>query len=230
MAFKRQVIHLVADPFPPYQYLRHSRITGLDYGIVRAAFQSQGADIDVTLLPWEACMKRMDEKLADGIFQIAKTPDRERKFVFSDLLRTAKTVLYSNKKKPVRLGRDQDRYAQLRNFTVGVVRGYSYAPDFDARQDMRRVPVESHEQALLGLASGQFDLNIMDKGVGVYLVEKLRLSNRVQAVDNFEINRPLFAAFQSYRHEVQEMFDRGLAQIRRNRVYDTFMSRYKLQD
>ncbi len=223
------VISLVADPFPPYQYMKDSEITGLDYEIIRDAFQSQGLGVSVTLHSWDECIQRMEQGLSDGVFQIARTPDREKSFLFSDLLRVAKTVLYCSRAKPIVLDKGDRLIGQLQPSKIAVVKGYSYGQEFDSLQGIRRISVSSHQESLLQLSANDVDVAIMDKGVGVYLIDELGLGDTLQIVADFEINRPLFVAFQKTRPETQKTFNRGLQEVRRNGVYDELMSKYRLK-
>lgn len=230
MNSKNRVVTLVADPFPPYQYMKGSQVTGLDHDIIRNAFESQGLSISVALHAWHECIRQMDQGIADGIFQIAKTPERERLFLFSNLLRIAKTVFYCNKSKPVVLDSDHPLIEQLQRNRIAVVKGYSYGPEFDNLQDLHRIQVNSHQESLLELSARNVDLAIIDKGVAVYLVDELKLAGTLQIVANFKTDRPLFVAFQKTRPEILEIFNRGLEQIRENGTYDGLVSRYKLSD
>lgn len=224
------VVSLVADPFPPYQYMKGSEITGLDYEIIREAFRSQGLSISVTLHPWDECIQLMDQGLSHGIFQIAKTPEREKRFLFSDLLRVARTVFYCNRANPVVLDRGDRLIGQLQVSKIAVVKGYSYGQEFDNLQGIRRISVNSHQESLLQLSANNVDLAIIDKGVGAYLIDELELGDKLQGVANFEIARALFVAFQKARLDIQEIFGRGLEEIRRSGTYDELMSKYRLKE
>ena len=227
---KNRVVTLVADPFPPYQYMEGSQVTGLDYEIIINSFRNQNIKASVALRPWDECIQSMDQALADGIFQIAKTPERERRFLFSDLLRIAKTLLYCNKARPVTLDESGTLAEQLRKTTIATVRGYSYGPEFDGLQGISRMPLNSHQDALLELSARNVDLAIIDQGVAVHLIDRLRLGDTLQEVANFEINRPLLVAFQKAAPQIRKIFNRGLDQVRRNGTYDVVMSKYKLNE
>jgi len=226
---ENRVVTLVADPFPPYQYMKGSQITGLDYEIIRNAFETQGLDISVALHPWDECIQRVDQGVADGVFQIARTPERERRFLFSDLLRIAKTVFYCNRAKPVMLDRDDRLIEKLQETKIAVAKGYSYGPEFDNLQGTPKISVGSHQEALLELSAKNVDLAIIDEGVGVYLVDVLMLGSKLQRVASFQIDRPLFLAFHRARMEIREIFNRGLEEVRKNGVYDELMSKYNLK-
>ena len=230
MDSSKRIVTLVADPFPPYQYMKGSQITGLDYEIIKEAFKTQDREIAVALLPWSECLERMGQRRADGIFQITRSPDREEHSLFSDLLRTAKTVFYCSADKPMLLRENEDLIDQLRGANVGVVSGYSYGPESDNLQGIQRAPVENHEELLQRLAARKFDLAIMDQGVGVYAASKMHLEDKVQRLHGFEIERPLFVAFQKDGDEAKKTFNRGLERIRETGIYDGLFSKYGLKD
>ena len=229
MEREKRVVTLVADPFPPYQYTKGDEITGLDYDIIRHAFQSHGLDISVTLHPWDECVRRMEAGYADGAFQVAKTPEREKQFLFSDVLRTAETVFYCTRAKPVVLDAGAALIGQLPRTPIAVVKGYSYGPEFDTLPGIDKIAVDSNEQVLLELSAGNADLAIIDEGVAVYLVDRSTLGGALQRVANFQINRPLFVAFRKTRSDLLEVFNRGQAAIRENGIYDELKARYNLQ-
>lgn len=224
----QRLVTLVADPFPPYQYMRGDTIAGLDYEIIQQAFHSQGFDISVTLHPWDECVRRLDERRADGAFQVAKTPERERRLLFSDLLRTARTVFYCHASKPVALRRE-DLAAHLRGLTTAVVSGYSYGATFDDLPDIQKLAVASSEEGLLALAARRVDLAITDEGVGAYVLDALHLRDTLQRVPDFRIDRPLFVAFNPRRADLRDAFDRGQAEIHQRGVYDALMAKYGLR-
>lgn len=229
MGRERRVVTLVADPFPPYQYMQGDEIAGLDYEIIRTALQTQGLDISVTLHPWDECVRHMEAGRADGAFQVAKTPEREQRFLFSDLLRVAKTVFYCHTAKPVALDTGDGLLGQLQKTTVAVVKGYSYDPEFDNLPGIPKLAVDSNQEVLLELSAKTVDLAILDEGVGVYLVDALRLRDTLQRIANFQIARPLFVAFDRARVDLHSAFNRGLEEIRQNGIYDQLMSKYDLQ-
>lgn len=209
--------------------MKGSRITGLDYEIIRNAFETQSLDISVALHPWDECIERVSQGVADGVFQIARTPERERRFLFSDILRIAKTVFYCNKAKPVMLGRDDRLIEKLQGTKIAVVKGYSYGPELDNLHDIPKISVGNHQEALLELSANKVDLAIIDEGVGVYLADVLMLGSKLQRVANFQIDRPLFVAFHRTRLQIRERFNSGLGEIRKNGIYDELMSKYNLK-
>ncbi|MGE0518509.1 MAG: transporter substrate-binding domain-containing protein [Candidatus Binatia bacterium] len=221
-----RLVKLLADPFPPYQYAHGAEVAGLDYEIVRSAFRSEGFEVDVALRPWTDCMRRVEDGRADGAFQTAKTPERERRFLFSDLLRTATTALYCHADRTIAL-QSNALGAQLREYATAVVEGYSYGPEFDGLPDLRKVVVGSNGESLLALSAHDADLAILDDGVAVHLIKELRLDG-VQRVAGFQIQRALFVAFRRSRADLVASFNSGLTTIRHDGEYDRLLASYDM--
>jgi polar amino acid transport system substrate-binding protein len=89
-----QVVRLVADPYPPYQFEERGLVKGSDYEIVTRALALSGVRTIIKLLPWDACLDAMRCGEAGAIFQITPTPEREHEFLFSKPFRTARTLFF----------------------------------------------------------------------------------------------------------------------------------------
>jgi len=191
------LIKLVADPYPPYQYWEGNEVKGVDHDLIVIALRGLGYGVEVELLPWEECLRRVEEGDAHGIFQITKTPERERKFVFpGEPLRVANTVLVVNPGATVRITPGTELGAQLRPYKVGVLSGYSYGPLLDDLPSPIKVPVGSQEELFLRLLKGELYLAAMDLGVARYLARKHGLSG-LKTVEGLQVDRELFVAFKA---------------------------------
>ena len=138
-----QTINLVADPYPPYQYYKGQKIVGLDYYLIQAAFRVKGFEIQTHLHSWDKCIAIMDRGQADGLFQIQPTKEREKSFLFSEVLRTAQTVFLHNTVEPIELINLKSAEMILKKNTLGLVKGYSYSPEIDNSSHSNKVFFES---------------------------------------------------------------------------------------
>jgi polar amino acid transport system substrate-binding protein len=209
------IVHLVADPYPPYQYEESGTIKGVDHDAIVEAFKIGGIEARTRLLPWDLCMKSMEEGSADGVYQIAKTPEREGQFLFSELLRTAKTVLcclsgapFADQRLRMSSPIDFEKHA------IGVLAGYSYNPAIDGLKPPHKIEVGNHELLILGLRESRFELALMDQGVAEYLFAEHRITDIVR-IEGYGIERDLFVAFQKKRADLAEAFNSGLKRLRR---------------
>ncbi|MGC8849073.1 MAG: substrate-binding periplasmic protein [Candidatus Bathyarchaeia archaeon] len=220
---------IAADPYPPYQYMYKGRVVGLDHDIVVNAFKSMGLDVRVELHPWDECIKMLDKGVADAVFQMVKTPRREKKYLFSDPLRKALTVLYKSKTSDFKLHRDSKIKDQLKGFRLGLVRGYSYDPMIDGLEVIARIEVNDQEDLLKGLIEGRFDLALIDRGVSIYLMDELGLKGRLEEVEGFAITREFHLAFHRDKGALLNSFNMGLKRIKLDGLYERIFQNYRLK-
>jgi polar amino acid transport system substrate-binding protein len=203
-----RIVQLVADPCPPYQYEDYGTLRGVDHDTIVEAFRISGFESRTRLLPWDRCMESMEEGSADGVYQIVKTPKREKQFAFSDLLRTSKTVFYGLKQ-----GWRISSALEFEHRTIGVLAGYSYNSTIDGLKPPRKIEVGNHEQLFLGLREARFEMALMDQGVAEYLFSEYRITD-IARFEEYSIERELFVAFQKKRADLAHTFNSGLKRLR----------------
>jgi polar amino acid transport system substrate-binding protein len=224
-----ETIQLVADPYPPYQYLEGETTVGADHDVIVAAFRERGLRSETRLLPWDECMGLMESGEAHGIFQIQPTLEREKAFIFSEPLRTARTVLFRNMERGADLSRIERLEPVLERWSLATVKGYSYHPAIDRLEEPNRIVMESQDALLTGLSKGEFDLAIIDLGVGAFLIRKLGIRNIVR-VKSFEIARVLHVAFRKDLNHLVEVFSAGLKTIEEKGIRDQILRKYGVSD
>ncbi len=206
-----RVIRLVADPYPPYQFEEGGRIRGIDQETIQEAFRLQGIEALTVLMPWKECLLWMDQKKADGIFQIVPSEERRKLFHFSEKLRAERTTLFARSAHGMRVPEGADIKDQLAGRTLGVLDGYSYGPAVDGLPG--KLTRENQEALLLALTSGEADLVLMDAGVASYLTPKMGIQGIVQ-VPGYAIERPLHVAFQAHHRRLAKLFNAGLREVK----------------
>jgi len=218
-------VKLVADPYPPYQFVQEGTVTGMDHDIIFEAFKVHGVEAGTTLHSWDECMALMDAGKADGIFQITRTAQREKRYIFSEELRTACTLFFKRKESSISLDCVTGLDSQLSGETVGVLAGYSYSETVDDLVRELKVEKTSSQDLLLGLSRGEFSLALMDEGVAAFLMKRVGVGG-VERVAGFDISRPLYVAFRKALSEPVRLFNSGLEEIKKNGVYDSVVRRY----
>jgi polar amino acid transport system substrate-binding protein len=221
-------VRLVADPYPPYQYEEGGSVRGVDHDIIEEAFKVRGIIAETDLYSWDECIAQMDEEKAGGIFQITRTTERVRRFIFSHELRTATTLFFKNKDLCIVTDGSAEPALLLRSHKIGVLSGYSYDPVVDNVSGELKVEKQSSESLLYGLLAGEFDLALLDLGVAAYLIKKLRIEG-LDSIPGYKIMRHLYVAFRKDLRELVDLFDSGLQEIKENGVYDGIFRKYGLQ-
>ena len=220
---------LVADPYPPYQFQEGECVCGVDHDVIAAAFAEHGLKTITMLAPWEECLKVLDAGEAHGIFQIQRTAEREKAYVFSEVLRTAKTVFLTSRQKPIRFIDKSALEEIVARYFLGSVKGYSYDPFIDSLQPPSKVEVNSQEELLTCLSKGRIDLAVIDQGVASYLCHRLGIQNIVRA-EGFEINRDLHVAFRKNLSELANIFNSGFSGIKSKDTIQKIFAKYQVSD
>jgi polar amino acid transport system substrate-binding protein len=219
------MVKLVADPYPPYQFEKNGKITGFDHDIISEAFGVHDVEVRTSLHGWDECMSLLQAGGADGIFQITRTPEREKLFLYSERLRTARTLFFKREADSIQLDNDRNLSDELAGKKIGVLAGYSYNDAVDRLESSLKVEKTGSEDLLRGLVRIEFSLALMDEGVAAFLMKKLELAG-VEPLPGFEITRPLYVAFRKDLHDHVRIFNSGLAEIRKSGVYESVYSRY----
>ena len=222
---EKKTIQLVADPYPPYQYVEGNDVVGIDHDVIQAAFREHGIETETRLIAWADCIRIMDAGEADGLFQIQPTAERARTFHFSAILRTARTVFLANSENPIDLTEMMTAADVLENYSLATVDGYSYDPAIDELSGPNRVFVADQEALLTGLAQRNFDLALMDWGVALFLCRKLGIQG-VRKVEGLEYQRELHVAFQKGLEDVVDLFNSGLRRIDKEDVRKKIYEKY----
>lgn len=210
---KIETVQLVADAYPPYQYMEGRTVRGVDHDIIAAAFAEHGIDTITRLLPWDDCIQLLTAGKAHGIFQIVRTPEREKAFIFSKPLRTERTLFHKRAEDSINLVKDLDFSKQLKKYRVGVVKGYSYDPLIDSLGEAMRTEVNSQEALLTSLSRGDCDLALIDWGIAEYLAKRIGIKG-IDKVEGYETSRQLHVAFHQDRDEIAVRFNSGVDRVK----------------
>lgn len=204
-----RILHVGADVFPPYQYYDASgQPAGIDYDKVRRVLDRMGCEMDLFIDPeWTEVQKRFDAHVLDLAFQVQPTPERLKKFFFSDLLREAATELVSNDPQlNIRF------YGEIpqKGLKLGVLAGYTNGSDIDALPADCKVEFANNEELLKMISSGVVDLGVFDQGVKAYLMKKNGITN-IYAIDGMTFTRPLHVIFNDA--DLRDEFNAAMAEL-----------------
>jgi polar amino acid transport system substrate-binding protein len=214
MSLQARTVRLVADPYPPYQFEEKGKVRGIDQDTISEALRARGLRASTTLLPWNQCLQWMQDRKADGVFQMAPTPEREKLFLFSTQLRAERTVLLRSRAGSLAIRDPARLQEELRGHTLGILAGYSYGAAIDVLPASLKMELESQEALVRALAEGRVEAILMDQGVAGYLTKKLGLQP-MERIEGYELRRPLHVAFQRGEGELARLFNAGLEEIRK---------------
>jgi len=166
---RAETLTIATGEWPPY-----SSATLPHYGTVMAqvaqAFAAAGIEVRYEFMSWNRALEltRAGKYAATPMW--LKTPDRMRDFLLVGPIVTSTVVLFHRKDRPFEWQSMND----LAAIRIGVALGYSYGPAFDklmAGHVLTPDVAPNDELGLIRVAGGHIDAFLLDRDVGLYLIE-----------------------------------------------------------
>ncbi|MCW2241050.1 substrate-binding periplasmic protein [Azospirillum canadense] len=212
------------DHFPPYNYSFNGNRTGIDTEIVNALLKELGVTPVHRPLAWTEVVQSMDENTADVGFQFVASPARFAQYNMTGPFRTGTTVFMVRKDSPITFERLED----LAPYRIGVVDGFSYAPDFDAATYLEKVPASSNVVNFRRLMLGLVDVIVGDLHVLNYMAKQDGRLKNVRVLPKPVGLIPRYIALPKARKEKAERLQAAFVKLRDNgtitRIVDSWLA------
>ncbi|MCY1270574.1 Lysine/arginine/ornithine-binding periplasmic protein [compost metagenome] len=190
----------------------------------RAGFASQYAEV-----PWPRALQGVRKGDYDIVVDAWYNAERESYAAYSRPYLTNRVRLLKRKGSPITFGQLSDLYP----YQIAVVRGYSYAAEFDGDPRLRKVEVRSFANAARMLHAGRVDLTLEDE-----LVARHRLNTELRPLqDDLEFLPGALAEKELYimvsrsnpRYaEILAGFDQAIREMRADGSYEALLRAYGL--
>jgi len=224
---KRKVLFIGADPYPPYQYIdEDGKLKGLDYEVIRDIIDKMGYDAVFVIKEWSIIEELLSSKKLDVVFQVTKTPEREKRYYFSEKLRDAVEVIVTSKNSIPSFANMKDFIDHLtsNNLKLGVMKGYHYGEPVDSIPDENKIPHTSTQEILDSVVSGKVDFGIIDLGILKYHIKRNREKYaNIKVLENLKVTRPLYVVFND--PSLRDEFNRYLKRYGQE-LYNTYSEKY----
>lgn len=198
--------------------------------VLKEVGHEMGVTFVFRFMPWKRCESAVEKLEAWGAIPYVLTPEREKKYYFSDKLfnRAGKFFYYSQKGTPKQI--PFSGLSDLRGYIIGGVIGYYYEQSLlEAKLHVEFVTAD--EQNFWKLRAGKVDLIIADEVVGNYIIRK----RFPQEVGNyFTLSKPLdvigdyLITSKKYPNTQKLLikFNMALEKIKGNGVYQRILDKH----
>lgn len=182
---------VVFEDYPPYEYVENGRARGINIDLIREAFRRMGLEPVFELRPWKRALLEMRSGEVMALSSGFRTPEREAFACFpSEPLAMEINVVAV----PVDSELCMASLSDLRALSVGVVREYTYGPEFDSLRSIRRVETNTSRQLLEMLLNGRMDAAVGNRAVFDHQLGLLGAAGRLRYL--YELGRgPLYMFF-----------------------------------
>jgi len=221
-----ETIVAAGDPWPPFLDPDDSS-QGIVLEIARAAYKTQGYDVEMNFVPWARAINGVKQAEYDVLLGTWLTQERTEYLHYSD------PYLYNDIKFIKRKG-DSFDYSGLDSLTgksVGIVRGYGYGDDFLNAKNFRRPETKDLLSNIKKLLSGRVDLAVGDE-----IVARAMLKNQSpEYLDKIEFSKTALvtnalhvtSGLSNSKHErIIKAFNQGLKKIKSNGTLDAIFKEY----
>ncbi|WP_109512066.1 substrate-binding periplasmic protein [Pseudomonas ovata] len=219
-------LRLVADPWAPFtdSVLLNG---GLATDIVSTALARAGYVTVYQQLPWARAMLGLSEGRHDVLINAWYSEDRTTIGQFSGGYLVNRILFLKRKDEPI----EDWSLSLLRQYSIGVVRGYAYAPAFDSNTRLRKVPVQNFSMAARMLAAGRIDLTLEDELVARHqlALEEPQVRDTLEFLPNplSENNLRILVSLKHPEHAlIVERFDAAIAAMRADGSYEALFKRH----
>lgn len=206
---QEQEITFVYENYPPYEFPTDSGPDGITASRIKEVCKRLGYRPRFVFAPWARALKLVKTGKVDGIFSIRKNKDREAFLSYtSSLVAKAEDRIFSLKGRLPPIQNLED----LKKFSIGVVKGYSYGNQFDHHKSLKKEFSSENTSLIFRLNKGWLDTVVMNREVFKHYSKIANLSAERFTMQPYVItSQELFVAFsrkapnwKKFTHEFSE--------------------------
>ncbi len=201
---------------------------GLTTALVTAAFRAGGHNAEVQFVPWSRALKEVEDGKADVVMGAYYNEERTTRYIYSDV------IYYLDVGLIARPGLSKSRYdslRELRNFNIGVTRGFANSEEFDAAQYLNKDVASTPVLNIRKLYRGRIDMAVMNFDLFRYEAKKAgHCITNVNFMDPPLQRQGLYVmASQNIPdgEKLMQDFNTGLVALRDSGEFDRIVSRFR---
>jgi polar amino acid transport system substrate-binding protein len=224
----RSELTVVYTEWRPYTYKEAEEARGLEIEVVKAVLERMRIQPRFVHLPWNRCLKMIEDGGADALVSLLRTPEREAYTIFpAEHISVSRTVLFTRTGKEIRY---RGSLKDLRNFRIGVISGFSYGKTFDSATYLKKDEVVNAEKLVEMVVSGRHDLGVENQVVLITEAKKQGVEKKIQILSPPIHTQRLYVGF-SRKRDLRRLatgFSETLAGFKKTEEYDVILRKYGL--
>jgi len=221
-----ETITAAGDPWPPFLD-PESPNEGIVLEIARAAYKTQGYEVEMKFVPWARAVHGVKEADYDVLLGTWHTKEREEFLLFSD-------AYLENEIKFIKREDDSFEFTGMDSLTdknVGIVRGYGYGDEFLNATNFRRPEGKDLLISIKKLVNDRIDLTLEDEIVAramlkkqaPHLLKKIKFTKNALSTNSLHVTSGLK---NSKHKEYIKAFNEGFKEIKSNGSFEKILKKY----
>ncbi len=201
---------------------------GWTMDVARAALEPQGYRVSIRFVSWPRAVHDSKIGTYDGLYLPLKNREREADYLFSEPITQVKTGFLKLKNIHIRYVKLED----LNKYTIGTLCDYSYSPEFDMANYLKKEEVCREDLNFRKLLSGRIDLMAVHIPSAEYLMNSVLTEEEISKIEFMDpplsvsslylaVSRVLPDAEQRIRD-----FNRGLERIRADGTFGKILEKH----
>lgn len=219
----------VFPTWEPYGYMENEKPAGFEIETFLAVTRKMGIQVEFRHLPWKRCLYVMANQAADVVISALKVKDRETYLIFpEEPISISRTALFTTADRKVVYDGSCE---SIQDYTIGVIGGFSYGPDFDACRLLKKDESVNSSAVLAKVLLGRNDLGIDNMAVIRSLARKDGSLDRIRFLLPLVHSENLYAAFSRKpgHDRLAERFSKALSEFKASGAYGRILQQYGVE-
>jgi len=175
----------VLEDIPPFQYKENGELKGIDLEIGNEIAKRLGIEFRYEGLPWARIKKYAEDGTEiQGILSMFHLQKYFDIVDFTEYIFKTKICFFVLKDSQMQFSKLDD----LRGKKVGVIRGYTYTPAFDAFQDMERIVCDNNETLVRMLEKKRIDIVVAEEVPFLFTAKNTGFHDRFREIHTLDEN------------------------------------------
>ncbi|WBA16437.1 substrate-binding periplasmic protein [Salinivibrio proteolyticus] len=221
-------VRLVSLEYPPYIQTSDGPVDGVAVRVVSRTFAKLGYDVEIEVLPWARALYQVRTGLADGIFTIFKTSEREAFLDYSEQILFQQGIRFVHRP-DVSISEDAIQSFNFSAYSVCVINQVSYGSRMDAALAQNQFDqvfrLTRAPQCLRMLESGRSRLWLSNHFGARALISQLNMKGIVEINPHPIEDTPSYIAFSKVQglSALRDQFDHALADMKATGEYQAII-------
>jgi len=210
--------------YPPFSIVNSDGSAGgFSVELMQASLKAMGREVSYSVGPWKIIKQKLEEGKLEALPVVGRSPEREKIFDFTlPYIKLYGAVFVQKNNHAIKNLND------LNGLRIGVMLGDN-AEKFIQSKNLsnKLVSYPSYEEALLKLSQNKIDAVVVQRLVGLNLINKLKLENIKTAIAPLKEFRQDFCfAVQEGNKELLAELNEGLSIILTDGTYDRIYNKW----
>ncbi|MCK5876500.1 MAG: transporter substrate-binding domain-containing protein [Candidatus Marithrix sp.] len=179
--------------FPPY-YGSELPDNGWVSEVVKTALEIQKYEVEFKFSSWTDALEYTGGGDYDALLGAYRTAERAKNYFFSAPIGQVRTGFFKKKDASISF----TELPELKNYKIGVVKGYATSKKFDSADFLKKIQVTSLDDGMKMLYEGKLDLMADSKSVGHYRLTEFLEKDIPGITDDIEFIKPVLAMNKIY--------------------------------